>query len=100
MKARRVAPSLERLEGRYAPATWGNPWPDPSHLTLSFVPDGTLVAGHSSNLFQTLNALAPTKTWQNTILRAFQTWATQANINLAVVPDQGLPLGSPGAIAK
>ena len=32
---------LTRLEDRCTPATWGNPWPDAAHLTLSFAPDGT-----------------------------------------------------------
>jgi hypothetical protein len=87
---------LELLEGRLTPATFGNPWPDASHLTLSFAPDGTPVDGMSSTLQQTLNAVAPTATWQREILRAFQTWAVQANINIGVVTDQGLALGSPG----
>ena len=95
---RKIVLHLESLEDRCTPATFGNPWPDPGHLTLSFVPDGTQVGSSTSNLFQTLNAVAPTKTWQMEILRAFQTWAAAANINIAVVPDQGLPLGSPGAI--
>ena len=34
-------PQLETLEDRTVPVTWGNPWPDALHLTLSFAPDGT-----------------------------------------------------------
>jgi len=98
MKSRRSLLWLERLEDRCTPATWGNPWPDPGNLTLSFVPDGTQVGNQTSNLFQKMNALAPTKTWEMEILRAFQNWAVQANINISVVPDQSLPLGSTGAI--
>jgi hypothetical protein len=89
---------VERLEDRCTPAAWGNPWPDPQHLTLSFAPDGTQVGGNSSTLFQTLSALGPTSVWKTTILRAFQTWAVQANITLGVVADLGLPFGTPGAI--
>ena len=33
----------EILEDRCTPTTFGNPWPDASHLTMSFVPDGTQV---------------------------------------------------------
>ncbi|HMF17532.1 MAG TPA: putative Ig domain-containing protein [Gemmataceae bacterium] len=95
---RKIVLHLESLEDRCTPATFGNPWPDPGHLTLSFVPDGTQVGNTTSNLFQKLNTVAPTKTWQMEILRAFQTWAAAANVNIAVVPDQCLPLGSPGAI--
>ena len=56
MKSRSTILRAEVLEDRCTPATFGNPWPDATHLTLSFVPDGTQVASHSSNLFQALNA--------------------------------------------
>ncbi|MCI0457242.1 MAG: matrixin family metalloprotease [Gemmataceae bacterium] len=87
---------LEHLEDRLTPATYGNPWPDGAHLTLSFAPDGTDAAGRSSALFRTLDAKAPTAVWQREALRAFQTWAAHANINFGVVRDGGQPLGSAG----
>jgi hypothetical protein len=90
--------TLERLEDRLTPATWGIPWPDPGHLTVSFVSDGTQVAGYQSNLFQTLNAVAPTSAWEQEILRALNAWAVNANISISVVPDGGEPLGTSGAI--
>src|SRR5690242_18207122 len=93
---RRFVPAVEMLEDRLAPATFGVPWSDPTHLTLSFVPDKTPVADGASALFQTLNASAATSAWETAILRAFQTWAVQANINIGVVADSGLPLGTPG----
>src|SRR5436305_15289671 len=45
-------PSLrvERLEDRCVPATFGVAWPDGMHLTLSFAPDGTVIAGDPSSL--------------------------------------------------
>jgi hypothetical protein len=89
---------LEQLEDRLAPAIYGTPWPDPQHLTLSFAPDGTLGGVSASNLFQNLNAVAPTATWEREILRAFQTWAVNANINIALASDGGQALGSPGAV--
>src|ERR1043165_1048921 len=98
MKIRRTLLCAELLEDRCTPTTWGNPWPDPMHLTLSFAPDGTKIGSDTSNLFQTLNQVAPTKTWQTEILRAFQSWASQANINLTVVPDQGQPFGTAGTL--
>lgn len=88
--------NLERLEDRYAPATYGNPWPVTAPLTISFAPDGTQVGNRQNELFRTLNAVAPTGEWQLAILRAFQTWATHANINFALVPDGGQPFGSRG----
>jgi hypothetical protein len=87
--------TLEFLEDRLAPATWGNPWPDGAHLTLSFAPDGTAVGPRSSILSEALAGLG-SAAWQREILRAFQTWAVQANLNIGLVADNGAPLGSPG----
>jgi hypothetical protein len=93
---------LEQLEDRLTPATAGFPWPNASHLTISFVPDTTVVGQtgnttlHSqlSSLFQGI----PTSAWQGEILRAFQSWAAVANLNFSVVTDDGEPLGTPGAL--
>jgi hypothetical protein len=90
--------TLQRLEDRSTPATAGVTWPDGMHLTLSFVPDGTPVDGYDSELFSTLNATAPTATWEMEILRAFETWARYTNINVGVVSDSGDPLGTAGAV--
>ncbi len=84
----------ERLEDRAVPAIFGNAWPDPGHLTVSFVPDGTDVAGAQSTLNKTLGAM-PTATWQGEILRAFENWAQVANLNVSVVSDNGSALGKP-----
>lgn len=78
------------------PAQFGVPWHDAQRLSLSFIPDGTMIAGHASNLFQTLDAQLPQADWQRLILEAFQTWAVQAEVNFSVVPDGGEPLGTPG----
>src|SRR4051794_29645648 len=93
---RRRVVALEVLEDRAVPATFGVPWHDPSHLTLSFAPDGTAIAGHTSSLFQNLNAQQPQATWQRDLLRAFQTWASLTNINIGVVADGGQPFGVSG----
>ena len=89
-------PALEPLEGRCVPAQFGVPWSDPGHLTISFAPDGTDIAGRPSDLFGALDATQPAADWQQQILRAFQAWAVVANINFAVVPDDGAPFGTPG----
>ncbi|MFL5342884.1 MAG: matrixin family metalloprotease [Gemmataceae bacterium] len=90
---------VERLEDRAVPAVFGIPWADPSRITLSFVPDGTpMPGGGQSSLFKQMNAVVPTATWEGEILRAFQTWASNANLNVALVPDSGLPLDTPGAV--
>ncbi len=94
----RVALGIERLEDRVNPATSGVPWPDATHLTLSFVPDGTLVSGAPSSLARTLDAVAPPAVWQGEIVRAFRAWAGPAGIDLRVRADGGQPLGTTGAV--
>jgi Matrixin len=85
--------SVDRLEDRLTP-TWGVAWYNPGSLTLSFVPDGTDVSGTPSNLHALLGP--NTAAWEHEILRAFQTWAIQTNINIGLVPDGGEPMGTPG----
>jgi hypothetical protein len=98
MKKSTYRPTLERLEDRTLPATWGMAWPNPQRVTVSFVPDGTQVFDSQSSLFQTLNSQASTSVWESTILQALDTWAVNSNINLALVQDSGQPIGTPGAI--
>src|SRR3954469_970906 len=89
-------PGLEPLEARWVPAQFGVPWHDSTHLTISFVPDGTAIAGRRSDLFRTLDAGQPRADWQREVLEAFQAWAVHARINVALKPDSGDPLGTPG----
>jgi hypothetical protein len=88
--------AIEQLEDRLTP-TFGTPWIDPTNLTLSFVPDGTLVSGTGSNLSSALDSLTPQQTWEREVLRAYQTWAMQANIDIGLVADGGQSMGTPGA---
>src|SRR5712692_7647049 len=88
----------EVLEDRLTPSTLGQPWPDPGHLTLSFVPDRTDAGGTPSGLFGMLNSQASTAAWEMEILRAFQTWALNTNVNIGVVTDGKQPLGTTGAV--
>lgn len=92
-----LRPRVETLEDRLAPATLSNPWPT-NQLTLSFVPDGTLVGGVASELYSKLDAQLDRGVWQNEILRAFQTWAASANLNISLVADNGAALGSAGPL--
>jgi hypothetical protein len=95
--------AIESLESRIVPYTaTGNSWPSPQLVTISFVPDGTVLAlGNggqiTSNLFASFNAIpgaTSPSVWQNVILKAAQSWAVQTNINFAVVPDDGSAAGS------
>ncbi len=97
---RRVHLELEALESRIVPyAVSANAWPHPELISISFVPDGTIVGTNStgyitSNLFAKMNARFGTPAvWETEILRAAQSWAAQTNINFTVVPDNGTPIG-------
>jgi hypothetical protein len=97
MKKRGFRPSVDQLEERKLMyATSGNFWPEPSHVTISFMPDGTtLGTGLTSNLQSDMNGITGLSggVWETEILRAAQQWAILAHINLAVVPDDGLGWG-------
>src|SRR5690348_7114075 len=97
----RVRPGVEALESRVVPyAVSGDFWTHPELITLSFVPDGTIVGSNGSNylrsnLFATLNAkFGSASVWENQILKAAQSWAQQTNINFTVVSDDGSSIGS------
>lgn len=89
---------VEQLEDRRVMSVFGVPWPDAANLTLSFAPDGTRVDGCGSVLFQSFDGAFATEQWQLEILRAFQTWAVNADINIGLVADAGEAIGSPGAV--
>src|SRR5262249_17346408 len=94
---KRVRLNLEVLEDRITPAGYGVAWVN-SNLTLSFAPDGTDVGGAASNLVSTLDTTMSQATWESTILRAFDTWATAANLNVGLVSDNGTAFGTPGSL--
>src|SRR3954470_2712346 len=67
----KIQPSLEALEDRRVlSALNGGHWYYPVRITYSFMPDGTSVGGVSSTLFQSLNAVAPTASWQQAFQKA------------------------------
>jgi len=86
----RVRPQLESLEDRrLLYATLGANWAHPIKITYSFVPDGTMIGGAPSALYQTLNAKFSTETWQREFDAAAATWQAVANINMVRVSDAG-----------
>ena len=89
--------SCEKLEERWTPAQFGIPWVDSTHLTMSFVPDGTQIETETSQLQAALDAQMPRATWQQTILKASQDWAAVANVNIGLRSDSGQKLGITGA---
>src|SRR5262245_31083431 len=88
---------LESLEDRAVPAVFGEPWLDGRHVTLSFAGDGTPVSGVGSNLTATLTPLGLDAA-KLEILRAFQSWVVNTNLNVGVVDDSNLAFGTAGAI--
>ena len=85
--------SVEKLEDRLTP-TWGVGWYNPGQLTLSFAPDGTDVSGSPNSLHALLGP--DNASWEREILRAFQTWAIQTNVNIGLVGDGGQAFGVAG----
>ncbi|MGL4513989.1 MAG: Ig-like domain-containing protein [Lacipirellulaceae bacterium] len=96
----RWRPRIERLEERYALDGAGALLGADGYMTLSFAPDGTSVAGQASTLDSRFGTLASQQAWQDTILRAFQTWAVHTSADVGLVADSGDPLGSPGATRR
>ena len=94
---RRTRLTLDGLERRDVPATFGVPWANGTALTVSFVPDGADVDG-SANQLQAVMARSglSAAVWQREILRAFQAWASRADLNVGVVGDDGSALGAAG----
>lgn len=94
--SRRKLVVLEPLEGRRMLATYGNPWPDGSRMTLSFAPDTTPISSLNSRLFNSLDAALPRAIWQTRIAQAFQRWAIHTDVNVGFRSDSGLRFGTPG----
>src|SRR4051794_14647268 len=94
---RRTRLRLEGLERRDVPATFGVPWANGTAVTVSFAPDGADVDG-SANQLQALMARSglSAAVWQKEILRAFQAWASRADLNVGAVGDDGSALGAAG----
>jgi len=91
---------IEALEDRTTPTQFGNPWADPTHLTLSFAPDGTRVLGVPSSAQASLGHTMPAAVWQKAVLRAVQTWSEVANISVGLVADGGQVFGAAGPVQR
>lgn len=86
----------ESLEARRLFATYGNPWPDGSRLTMSFAPDTTALVGQRSQLHSSLDGVLTRAAWQSQIARALQTWAVHTDVNIGYRADSGQRFGVPG----
>jgi hypothetical protein len=98
-RRRALHPRPEPLESRLLLySALGDQWTYGSRITYSLMPDGTSIGDMTSVLFQTLNKnYGPASaSWQQQIEAAASLWENAANINLALVPDDGAPEGTPG----
>lgn len=94
IKKRGSGPRLESLEDRLLLySATGGQWAFGDRITLSFVPDGTSVGGTPSNLIQQLDTRFARATWEAQFLRAAAVWQAVADVNFALVPDDGSPIG-------
>ncbi len=91
---RTLAP--ETLETRRLLVAFGMPWPDAQSLSISFPADGVGVHGQQNRVNKTLDAITDRQQWQELALRAFQTWAYHADINVGLRNDQNADFGTPG----
>jgi hypothetical protein len=87
---------LESLEPRRLMATFGNAWPEPRSLSVSFPTDQAAIGAYRNVARESLDQVADRLEWQEATLRAFQTWAVQANLNIGLVPDRGDDFGAVG----
>jgi hypothetical protein len=96
-RRRAARPILEGLEQRLLLfSDLGDQWTYDSRITYSFMPDGTSIGGVPSVLFQTLNGVASTATWQAQIQQAAAIWENVTNVNLSLVSDSGAAVGVSG----
>ncbi|MFC1758494.1 Ig-like domain-containing protein [Planctomycetota bacterium] len=87
----------ELLEKRELLHSGNIAWVETSQLDLSFAPDGVDIAGEPNALFSTFDEKFGEGEWQETILRAFQTWAVHTNANIGLADEQGSnAFGTPG----
>lgn len=86
----------EQLEQRLL-LTAGLSWFDAPNLTISLAPDGTDVAGHSSTLFETMDAVTPRWNWRTAIERGFKKWTSTIDADVSITADGGQPFGTPGS---
>lgn len=88
--------AAEYLEDRRMMADFGTPWPNARSLSVSFPTDQAAVGAYRNAAREVLDQVTDRMQWQEAALRAFQTWAVQANINVGLVQDRGDDFGAVG----
>ncbi len=96
MRIKKRSLHLEHLQRRDLLTVDSLAWDDAGSLRLSFVPDGTRVGDQLSNLDAVMSQSPAGPAWRDSVVQAFQIWSQYAAINVGVVSDNGLPLGTSG----
>ncbi|MCS7470179.1 hypothetical protein NZK35_26330 [Stieleria sp. ICT_E10.1] len=92
------AASLQALEDRRMLAVFGNVWPNQRDLTVSFPADGVQIGSQHNDINALLDTIAQRGQWQELALRAYQTWAVHADINVGLRNDYNNAFGVPGLL--
>lgn len=92
--------NFQSLEERRLLAVFGNAWPDARDLSISFPADGVAIDDSANDIGETLDGLATRQQWQESALRAYQTWAVHADINVGLRNDHNTDFGVPGLTTK
>ncbi|QDV47669.1 Matrixin [Stieleria neptunia] len=92
------AASLQTLEDRRMLAVFGNVWPNQRDLTISFPSDGVQIGSQQNDVNALLDTIAQRDQWQELALRAYQTWAVYADINVGLRNDYNNAFGAPGLL--
>lgn len=96
MKIKKRPLTLEHLQRRDLLTVDSLAWDDAGSLRLSFVPDGTPVGDQVSSLDSVMQHSPAGTAWRDSVVKAFQIWSQYAAINVGVVNDNGLPIGTSG----
>ena len=89
---------IQSLEDRRLLTVFGNAWPEPRDLTISFPADGVEIGKDQNDVNALLDAIATRQDWQELALRAYQTWAVHADLNVGLRNDYNNDFGVPGKV--
>ncbi len=95
-RVKRQLNNIETLESRRLLAGFGTPWLDARDLSISLPADGVGIDGYDNVLRESLDSVTDRENWEELILRAYQTWAIHADINIGLQADHDLDFGTPG----
>lgn len=91
-----IVAAMQTLEDRRLLTVFGTAWPDERNLSISFPIDGVQVGSYPNEINELLDPIAARQDWQELALRAYQTWAVHADINIGLRNDYNIDFGAPG----